>query len=90
MKQDEQVGLGILLTLVVLFMVSVISYLLWQDKNCDREYYKEWVKICVEDEQKIIPTGKAVIVHRYCVKYKDTLVTKWRYKCPKRNECNPQ
>lgn len=56
----------------------------WKEANCEKIYYKRKTKVCVKYGTRPIMAGKVVVVQRYCMEYKDTLVLDWKYKCPEK------
>lgn len=54
----------------------------WKSENCEKIFYKKQASVCVEYSTRPMPCGKIIMVQKYCSKYKDTIITDWKYKCP--------
>lgn len=83
MKLEKLVLVGAVLLLLGYVIYKGVNHMRWLEANCDKEYYKVETQVCVKTKKSWLWTGKSMMPVTRCVEYKDTLVTQWKYKCPK-------
>ena len=84
MKQyKEEVLMGLVVLVSCVFMIYMgVNHMNWKEDNCEKEYYGITIRTCTQRQNKPMTAGKVVYFQQVCVKYKDTVVQRWRYKCP--------
>ena len=69
----------------MLIIYMGVNHMKWKEANCEKVYYETTIRVCAQTQRKLMTAGKVTYFQQVCIKHKDTVVQRWRYKCPTKN-----